>query len=195
MTPTPWYVIRTNPLSERKAASNLRRIGVRVYIPKRSYQKRNRRTGARWTVYKPLMAGYVLIRFKPDQFPYGPAWFGAMGCQGVRGVLTTVLSQGETEPYAIPASFVASLMRRQRNREFDDVRQQRRRRQAVYRPGAKMAVTEAHPAFAEFHATITRLINAQSIEAEIDIFGRKTKVRFDDPDNQLRPLAKSPIAA
>lgn len=176
-----WFVIRTNPQCERKAAGELRRCGVRVYIPKQSRELRNRRTGKVTVKTRPLLVGYVFIRFTGAQ-----EWFHVRQCQGVKGVLYL-----DGQPGQIPAAAVAAFMRRQRNREFgrpdaESDEKRMRRLRGTFTPGRRMRVVEGP--FASFLATIDRLEKDGSVKALVEVFGRPARVTFEAPGKCLQPV-------
>lgn len=184
-----WYVIETNPNCERKAAGELRRAGVRAYLPKRSFERRNRRTGVVSIKTMPLLTGYLFIRFPQDI----EDWFTVRRCQGVRGVLAIDGTYGQ-----IPDSIIAGFMRRQRSGEFGkpafEARPKRfARLKNKYYEGRPMLVTDGP--FASFLATIEKLHKNGDVEAAVSIFGRATLIKFDKPEEMLKPLASSYKAA
>lgn len=180
-----WFVIQTNPNCERKAAAELRRAGVRAYLPKRSFERRNRRTGVVNVKTVPLLTGYLFIRFPQDI----QDWFTVRRCQGVKGVLMIDGVYGQ-----IPNSIVASFMRRQRGGEFgkpalEPVSKRRARLRDKFWEGRRMQVTDGP--FASFIATIEKLHKSGDVEAAVTIFGRATLVRFDKPEETLKPIANA----
>ena len=185
-----WYVIRTNPQCERKAAGELRRFGVRVYVPMQTYNARNRRSGTSRVKTKALLVGYLFIRFPNGE----PNWFGVRQCQGVKDVLRWFNDEYEWwEPLSIPRAVVSCYMRRQRQREFDDNVQRRKWQKETYFQGQEMVVTNGP--FASFTATIEKLHKNGIVEADVYIFGRPTRVSFESPDNVLKAIAKRCKAA
>lgn len=193
-----WYVIRTLPQSEKKAVAELRRIGLRVYLPKRYIETIHRRTKQPLVKRRPLFIGYVLGRF-PDKMSdnRGVPHFGVVrDCQGVMGFLRALNDYGEWEPFPIPAQAVGEYMRRQRRREFGrPSATTRAERMAglrdVYRPGRVVRV--AGGPFAGFLAVLEKLNENETITAEVSIFGRPTKISLGIEG--VRTLAKSAAAA
>lgn len=183
-----WYVVSTNPQCEKKATGELRRAGVRVYLPKRTFEARNRKTGVVSVKNRPLLVGYLFIRFEGV-----PNWYAARQCQGVKDVLRFMNDVGEWEPFPIPSELVGAMMRRQRSREFDDIERRRRMRTATYRKGQKMRVIEGP--FASFLATIETLHKNGRVDATVDIFGRETLISFEQPDYSLKSIANNTEAA
>lgn len=185
---TGWYVVQTNPQSEKKADGELRRAGLRVYLPKRSYEVKNRRGHGEPKVrWRPLLIGYLFVRF-PDVLldHWGNPPFGMVrSCQGVKGFVKVANELGEWEPFAVPDVAVAGFMRRQRDREFGRPAVINRRKRLTtmreqFKPGAKHRVTDGP--FASFLATLEKLNDNLTIDAEITIFCRPTRIKLDVSD-------------
>jgi transcription antitermination factor NusG len=103
-----WYLVQTLPQGERKAVAELHRAGFRAYLPKRAVYKR-RRDGKLPVKRWPAMHGYVFMK------PQGhPDWNRFHRCQGVRGVVFL-----DGQPYRIPQSQIAAIMRAQRSMSYD----------------------------------------------------------------------------
>lgn len=166
-----WFVVRTNPNCETKAAANLSRAGYGPYVPVWRREKQHRRT-KQWTeTVRPLMTGYLFV-----EMPHGPLdWFTLRACQGVKGVLGVTDARGETKPFPIPSRLVERVMAAQLNLMFDDTREAKARRgqeAAQYRPGEQIMVTKGP--FASFTATVDSVRPNGTVQALIDIFGRMT---------------------
>lgn len=195
-----WYVVQTNPQNERKAAGELRRAGIHTYMPKRSIVTTHRRTKEASVRHKPLLVGYLFVRFPEHMLDHRgvPPFAVARACQGVKDTLRAINAQGEWEPFPVPDKAVAEFMRRQRNREFGRPRMENSkdrmvRLARVYVPGRDMRVAEGP--FAEFTATIEALLAGGVVEATVVVFGRASRVTFQDPDKSLRTLAQTRKAA
>lgn len=191
-----WFVLQTNPQCEKKAVGELRRAGVRVFVPKRFYEKRNHKTGKSSVKNRPLMTGYLFVRFPTamlddkGRVPYG----FIRKCQGVKDFLKAVDRSGERVPFSIPNRLVVDFMRRQRNREFgrpdvDNDEKQRARRERTFTKGRIMRVTNG--AFYSLEALIENLRDDGTVDATIAIFGRATMFHLDKPEEMLSPLVKS----
>lgn len=186
-----WYCIQTNPQCENKATGELRRAGLKVYLPKRSYEVRDRRNHSEPVVrQRPLLIGYLFIRFPPhlaDQ--WGTPQFGVVrGCQGVKGYLKAVNDSGEWEPFGIPDQVIAAFMRRQRQREFGrpavvDPKKRLADMRKRFHKGGMVRVTEGP--FATFLATLEKLNSDYTLDVSVDIFGRPTKVRLPVEDVEI----------
>lgn len=129
-----WYIVQCNPNSERKAAREMRRRGFGVHIPRAAFVRRHHRTKKPIMKRRPLMAGYVFLRFK------GPAnWYVLRQCQGVKGVLYV-----DGHPFLMPKSGVLDIIRAQRDMSYDDGRTKGIRREM--RQGRKEVSSAARKA-------------------------------------------------
>lgn len=183
-----WYVIQTNPQCEKKADGELRRAGLRVYLPKRSYEVKDRRNHSepalRW---RPLLIGYLFVRF-PDHLldRWGNPPFGMVReCQGVKNFVRVANEAGEWVPISIADHHVAAFMRRQRSREFGrpaiiDPKKRLAEMRKVFRRGASVRVTDGP--FASFLATLEKLNADMTVDVEVMIFDRPTKCRLSVAD-------------
>ena len=96
-----WFIVQTNPNCERKAVSELRRAGFRAHMPRLARVRRHHRTGEPLIKRRPLLVGYVFMRFP------GPVnWYALRQCQGVKGVLYL-----DGRAYQMPREHVAVIMR------------------------------------------------------------------------------------
>ena len=98
---TGWFVIQTNPQCEKKATDELRRAGLRVYLPKRSFEAKDKGNHSQPVVRtRPLLIGYLFVRF-PDHLTdqwHTPMFGVVRGCQGVKGYLKAMNDANEWEP-------------------------------------------------------------------------------------------------
>ncbi len=197
-----WYIIQTNPQAERKAAAELRRAGLRVYMPKKQIETKHARTKAPEIKRRPVLVGYLFVRFPDDRMDRRgvPHFATARSCQGVRDFVRVINAYDEWEPWPIPDRVVAVLMQRSRRHEFDDAqlqawwKEERKARFAqLVTPGARVLVKEGP--FAAFEAIVEGLTSSNAVRTRIQIFGQDTAVTFEDPEKQLEPIAKSAIAA
>lgn len=198
-----WYVIQTTPQGERKADGELRRAGLRVYLPKRSYEVRDRHKRAQAKIrWKPLLIGYLFVRF-PDVLRdhNGQPPFGIVrACQGVKGFVKVANAFGEWEPIVVPDENIVDFMRRQRRREFGrpavvDTKKRLLDMRKTFRAGATLRVTDGP--FAQFLATLEKLNDDMTVNVELSVFGRPTKCRLSvaDVEPESRGLAQRREAA
>lgn len=105
-----WFIVQVNPNCERKAAAEIRRRGFGVHIPRNAVVKRHHRTKKPIMKRRPLLVGYIFMRFK------GPEnWYALRQCQGVKGVLYI-----DGHPCPIAQAEVVALIRAQRSMVYDD---------------------------------------------------------------------------
>lgn len=106
----PWFIVQCNPNCERKAAREMRRHGFGVHIPRQVSIKKHHRTGNDIIKRRPLLTGYIFMRFK------GPTnWYALRQCQGVKGVLYV-----DGHAYEMPQADVVAIIRAQRYFRYDD---------------------------------------------------------------------------
>ena len=188
-----WYVVRTNPKCERKAALWLRRAGLRVYVPKRLIARGSKRGEP--ATCQPLFVGYVLIRFPADLMAGNvPKFAAARACYGVREFLRWLTPYG-LAPVPLPDRLVARYMRRQRLGDYDGAKQlktEREQRRARLRPGATVRIMDGP--FASLLGRIER-IDGDVARLLVDILGRGTPVSFDHFVDRVEPVAKQRAAA
>jgi len=185
-----WYVLRTHAQAERRAAAELRRAGLRVYLPRRSFETRNRRTRAVTVKSLPLLIGYLFARF-PEEMLDGrgvPPFALARACPSVGGILSALDARGERAPFPVPDSVIAEFMRRQRAREFgrpavDDPHRRAGRLTARF-PVGRVTRVAAGPLEALL-ATIEGLRDDGSVDATVTLLGRATRVNFEFPEQAL----------
>lgn len=194
-----WFAIQTNPQNEKKAAAELRRAGIRVYLPKRATIFRNRRTMTESVKFRPLLVGYLFIRFPDDLMDRrGVPQFGRVRkCQGVRDFVCSTNEAGERQPFAIPSALIALFMRRERHREFGrpgilDPRKRMAELRKTFKPGTPMRITADGP-FLSFMATLVKLNSHERVRVAIDIFGRPTFLTLGVED--VEPIARHTEAA
>lgn len=195
--PRNWYVVATNPNCEKKAVGELRRAGFKVFLPSRAIQQRNRKTGKQSVRFRPLLTGYLFLKFPEDRHDiYGNPHFGSVRlCQGVKAFVSVADHRGEFRPMSIEDRHVAEFLRRQRRREFGipTTEDPKDRRNRMYWPGRQMMVSDGP--FASFMATIEQVLGNGDVEATVQIFGRETRIRLERPDEMLTGLAPGREAA
>lgn len=198
-----WFVIQTNPQCEQKADGELRRAGLKVYLPKRSYEVKDRRNhGDPKVRFRPLLIGYLFVKFPPDMLDrWGAPQFGVVrGCQGVKGYVRVMGPVGEWEPMAVPNKDVADFMRRQRRREFGrpaivNKAQKLTSLRGSIKRGDQVRVTDGP--FASFLAELERIRDDFTADIEVT-FGTgdaAKRMKVNVGIEALDPLVKSALAA
>lgn len=173
-----WFVVQTNPNCERKAVVEIRRAGFRAYMPVFARDFRHHRTKKLDVQRRPLLVGYVFMRFP------GPAnWYALRQCQGVKGVLYC-----DGRPYELPNSAIAALMREQRAMAHDtrDARTLRRAKLTGERHAlAKEKFQPGRKIFQQGSGIIARVIAVTkrgTVEAIVESKGRDLPIEFRDTD-------------
>lgn len=105
-----WYIVQCNPNCERKAIAEIRRAGFRAHMPRLAMVRRHHRTKEPIIKRRPLMTGYIFMRF-----PGKENWYALRQCQGVKGVLYV-----DGKAYPMPRADVAAIMRAQRAMTHED---------------------------------------------------------------------------
>lgn len=183
-----WYIVQTNPNNERKAAREMRRRGFGVHIPRMAIVRRHHRTKQPIMKRRPLMVGYVFLRFK------GPInWYALRQCQGVKGVLYV-----DGHPFRMAQSDVVDIIRAQRDMSYDDsqtkgVRREMRKGRSEVREAQRKAklggmqpgrhITAPMSPGERILARIVAITKKGTVKAVVVSDGREMSVEFTDVDN------------
>lgn len=188
--PRNWFIIITNPQCEAKAAGELRRAGIRVYVPKRTVERKNRRTGEITAKHRPAWTGYLVVRFPENMCERGVPKFGiARNCQGVKDFVKWPAEDGYDRPIPFPDRLVLAYMRRQKTGDYDGAkaaRSERQIRQSRFRPGVTVRITEGP--FAMFLARLERT-RGEVAHLVTEVFGRETPLQVDKYADTLEIVA------
>lgn len=194
-----WYILRTMPNGERRAAIELQQIGLRVWVPKRVYLPSPRRQTKPKPRRAPLLVGYILVKFPPrllDQ--HRRPQFGIIsGCRHpVAGYVTFFDQSRERVPMPISGKTIADLVRRRQQDEFNDIVLAQKQRQerltelrASMKAGGQVLITTG--LYAGRIATLARINDDGSADVKIHLIKRETKLHVEDAAMQIAPLAKS----
>jgi transcriptional antiterminator RfaH len=152
-----WYVVRSLPNQERRAAEHLARQGFRPWLPQ---IRRTRRHARRLeTVRRPLFPGYLFVALDLAL----QNWLPVLSTRGVRALVS-----GPDGPVPLPEAVARALRARL---DADDVLIDTQR---PFRPGQKVRVT-AGP-FAEIEGIFLAETGAQRVEILLRLLGRETRV-------------------
>lgn len=183
-----WFIVQCNPNCERKAVAEMRRAGFRAHMPRLATVRRHHRTGEPIIKRRPLLVGYVFMRF-----PGEPNWYALRQCQGVKGVLYI-----DGKAYQMSREHVAQIMRVQRSMEFEDgptrgVRRELRKGRADVRDAQRKAklggmqpgrhITAPMSGAERVLARILSVTKKGTIKAVMLSEGREMDVEFTDVDN------------
>jgi transcriptional antiterminator RfaH len=97
-----WFVVRTKPQAEEKAARHLANQGFAAYLPR--YRRRIRHARRSMVVLRPLFPGYLFVELDPEH----RRWRSINGTIGVN----EILSNGNV-PLAVPEAIVAEIRSRE----------------------------------------------------------------------------------
>lgn len=166
-----WYIVHCNPNCERKAVAEIRRAGFRAHMPRLAIVRRHHRTKEPIMKRRPLMTGYIFMRFP------GPVnWYALRQCQGVKGVLFV-----DGHAYQMPRADVASIMRAQRSMAHEDgqtrgVRKEMRKGRADVRQAQRRAALDRFRVGMKVAAPMT---GAERVIARILSITKKGTIRAD----------------
>ncbi|WP_432344723.1 transcription termination/antitermination NusG family protein [Shinella yambaruensis] len=181
-----WYVVRTAPLMEWRAADKLRTAGYEVYLPTMRVERKNRRTHTYSTKERALMPGYLFLGT-------AGSLYRAVNCFGVEGVLSNggyvgKRSGGDGDPIRISSDLVETIYLAEIDMQFDDTRVARiyreeegkTRRLTVamqFSKGEEGRVSSGP--FAGFSGVIENVTHQGMVEMLLNLFGRATLATFD----------------
>jgi transcription antitermination factor NusG len=184
-----WFVVRVKGGMADGIFAELREAGYDVYLPRRRYDKTNRRLRIIAERSEPLMPNYVfVVHPRPDQT--ADDWTEVRGINGVVGPL-----KGAIGPLLIPASVIEVMMTAEFEGIYDDTKSAKRARgetgrnrlEQRFEIGRQFRVTEGP--FASFFAEVETLTHDDRVKALVNIFGRMTPVEFE-PDHLEDPPKK-----
>ena len=152
-----WFVVQTQPNSERKAAAHLRRQGFEVYFP--CYLKRRSHAGKVDMVAAPFFPRYLFVaidlvnqRWRSIRSTFGVA---QLVCHGDR-------------PTPLADDIIADLRRREDERGL--VRLDR----SAFKPGQKVRVVGG--AFSDHLGMFEAMGDSERVAVLLDLLGRKVRV-------------------
>lgn len=106
-----WFVVCTDPRAEERVAWTLKALNFGVFLPMESSTKKERGTGRRIKVYRPVFKRYVFVAFDID----GEEWWNPI--KSVFGVQRLIENRGL--PVSVPDGLIAELKRHEANGLFD----------------------------------------------------------------------------
>lgn len=155
-----WYVVRTQPRRDERAAEHLGRQGFRVYLP--CYTKRRRHARRVETVAAPLFPGYLFV-----QIDLGRArWRSVNGTIGV----IHLVCHGE-QPAPVPEGIIESLRAHE-----DENGLHTPASLMVLNPGAQLRIVDG--AFYDCVGIYERMTADERVILLLDLLGREVKVRL-----------------
>lgn len=152
-----WFVVQTQPNSERRAAAHLERQGFQVYFPR--YLKRRSHAGKVDMVAAPLFPRYlfVAIDLVSQQWRTIRSTFGVaqLVCRGDR-------------PAALAGDIIADLRNREDERGLVAINR------SVFKPGEKVRVVGG--AFVDHFGMFEAMGDSERVAVLLDLLGRKVRV-------------------
>jgi transcriptional antiterminator RfaH len=152
-----WFVVQTQPNSERRAAAHLERQGFEVYFPR--YLKRRSHAGKVDMVAAPLFPRYlfVAIDLVSQQWRTIRSTFGVaqLVCRGDR-------------PAALADDIIADLRSREDERGLVELDR------SAFKPGEKIRIVGG--AFADHLGMFEAMGDSERVAVLLDLLGRKVRV-------------------
>jgi transcription antitermination factor NusG len=182
-----WFVLRlrtTYNLSLRAGSTDLafealKEAGYDVYLPRRRFDRFDRRLRVMVEWSEPLMPGYLFI-VHPRPGQPSDDWTEVRGIDGVLGPLG-----GVDGPLRIPAAIVESVMTAEFSSEYDETKAAKRARGETSRSAMEKRFTAGKAfrvkdgPFASYTAKVDSLTHHDRVKLLIDIFGQMVPVEME----------------
>lgn len=153
-----WYVVRTHPHAENKAAAHLQRQGFKIYLPRYTKHRRHaRRTGV---AAAPLFPRYLFVAIDV----VNQRWRAIRSTFGV----TELLCRGDI-PVPVASEIVECLRRREDGAGFVRLNVDRRF-------FAGDAVRVVGSAFSDCIGLFEAMTDGERVSVLLDLLGRKVRV-------------------
>jgi transcriptional antiterminator RfaH len=156
----PWFVVRTKPQAEEKAARHLANQGFAAYLPR--YRRRIRHARRNMIVLRSLFPGYLFVELDPTRC----RWRSINGTIGVQGILTN-----DDVPLAVPEAIVAEI--RSREDESGAVKLA----PPAFTPGQLVRLTEGP--LAEVSALFEEMRDENRMVLLVSLLGRKVRMQVN----------------
>jgi transcriptional antiterminator RfaH len=155
-----WYVVRTQPRAEQRAAQQLRQQGFEVYLPR--YQKRRRHARRVDMVAAPLFPRYLFVSLDLEH----QRWRAVQSTIGV----SHLVCNGD-EPAPLSSAVVQEIRSREDARGFVSLAIPR------FAQGEKVRVTDG--AFSTCVGMFEEMADQNRVSILLDLLGRKVRVVLD----------------
>jgi transcriptional antiterminator RfaH len=162
-----WYVVHTQPHSERRAELNLQRQGFETYLPRYLRSRRHARRSE--TVSRPLFPRYLFVALDLAR----DRW---RAIQSTFGVCRLVLAGDE--PVPVPEGVIDEIRLREGEDGFVALTLA-----AGLRPGSQVQLVDS--IFANCHGVIDRIADDRRIAVLLELLGREVRVFV--PAASIRP--------
>jgi transcription antitermination factor NusG len=193
-----WFVLRLRTaynLSLRAGSTDLafaalKELGYDVYLPRRRFDRFDRRlrVTAEWS--EPLMPGYLFVVHPRPSQPLDD-WTEVRAIDGVLGPLG-----GVDGPLRIPARVVESILTAEFESAYDETKAAKKYRGETSRSAMEKRFARGKSfrvkggPFASFMAKVDSLTHHDRVKMLIDIFGQMVPVEMDP--EQLEEVAPKP---
>jgi transcriptional antiterminator RfaH len=152
-----WFVVQTQPNSERRAVAHLSRQGFGVYLPR--YLKRRSHAGKVDMVAAPLFPRYLFVSVDLAN----QQWRAIRSTVGV----AQLVCHGD-RPAALADDIIADLRGREDERGLVQLNR------GVFRPGEKVRIVGG--AFADHLGMFEAMGDSERVAILLDLLGRKVRV-------------------
>lgn len=156
-SPHQWFVVQTQPNSERRAAAHLARQGFEVYFPR--YLKRRSHAGKVDMVAAPLFPRYLFVAIDLVT----QQWRAIRSTVGV----AQLVCYGD-RPAALADDIIADLRRREDGHGLVQLNG------SAFKPGEKVRVVVG--AFADHLGMFESMGDSERVAVLLDLLGRKVRV-------------------
>lgn len=162
MNEVHWYAVETKPAAEYVAETEIRRVGIEVFLPQYRREYRHHRS-KKWIARSfPLFTGYLFVR--AEQLDWG----ALMTCRGLER--DPVLRDADNRPVRIGGTEIEAIRERAEAGEFDDLRT----RSAGFRSGERVRISGG--ALAGMEALVARVKSGRNVALLIEMFGTEVQV-------------------
>lgn len=183
-----WFVVRVKGGMADGVFAELHEAGYDVYLPRRRYDRFNRRMNVTVEWSEPLLPGYLFVVHPRKGQPVDD-WTEVRAINGVVAPLGT-----GSGPLVIPPPVIEAIITAEFESVYDDTKAARKARgetdrhrlEQRFEIGRKFRVNDGP--FVSFLAEVEQITHDDRVKALVEIFGRMTPVEFD-PD-QLEDLPK-----
>ena len=153
-----WYVARTQPHAETRAAEHLRQQGFDVYLPR--FLKSRRHARKTQSVARPLFPGYLFVAFDAAS----QRWHSIRSTRGV-----SQLVGGDDGPYRIAENVVLEIKAREDETGFVRLIQR-----CSFARGDKVQLVEG--VFSACLGFFDGMTDNDRVAVLLDMFGRRVRV-------------------
>lgn len=190
-----WFAVRIKGGAADAVFAELRETGYDVYLPRRRFDRFNRRQNVTVEWSEPLLPGYIFIVHPRADAPIDH-WTEVRAINGVIGPLGS-----ENGPLRIPPAVIEAIITAEFESTYDETRAarkargetERQRLENRFRPGRKFLINDGP--FASFLAQADAVTHYERVRTLVDIFGRMTPVVFEEKQLDDLPSRRGSEAA